>query len=135
MVRFRCSLKEKCIQVENEKSGAERRRFNRLDSTVPLQYKNLRAASPSAAGSLTKNLSEGGVCFETSQFISLACRLVLEINLPSRPKPIKAISKVAWIRRIPSSDQYELGNQFLDMSKEDKAVVTNFINETLASNL
>jgi len=121
--------------VEIENTGSERRRANRLESTVPLQYRNLRKTGVIPAGSLTKNLSESGVCFETGEFISLACRLVLEITLPSNPKPIKAISKVAWIRRVPSSDQYELGNQFLDMSKEDKAVITNFVNESLTTNL
>lgn len=102
---------------------------------MPLQYKNLRKTGVVPTGSLTRNLSEGGVCFETGEFISLACRLVLEINLPTSPKPIKAISKVAWIRRIPSSDQYELGNQFLDMTKEDKAVIMSFINESLNASL
>lgn len=106
-----------------------------MESALPLQYKNLRKTGALPAGSLTRNLSEGGVCFETSEFISLACRLVLEINLPTGPKPIKAISKVAWIRRMPSSGQYEMGNQFLDMTKEDKAVITGFINEAINTNL
>lgn len=87
------------------------------------------------AGSLSRNLSEGGVCFQTSKFISLACRLVLEINIPNSPRPIKAISKVAWIRKVPSSDQYELGNQFLEITKEDKTHIINFVNEAVKSSL
>ena len=87
------------------------------------------------AGSLTRNLSEGGVCFQSSKFISLACRLVLEINIPNSPKPVKAITKVAWIRKVPSSDQYELGNQFLEITKEDKANIMNFVNESLKTTL
>ncbi len=80
---------------------------------------------------MTRNLSEGGVCFKSSEFISLACRLVVEINLPRIPKPIKAIAKVAWIKKIPASEQYELGNQFLEITKEDKTHITNFMNEAL----
>jgi hypothetical protein len=38
---------------------------------------------------------------------------------------------VAWIRRIPATNQYELGNQFLDMAKEDKKHVMEFVNHTL----
>jgi len=60
---------------------------------------------------------------------------VVEINLPTIPKPIKAISKVAWIRKLPSSDQYELGNQFLEMSREDKVQINNFVNNILNTNL
>ncbi|MFA6143117.1 MAG: PilZ domain-containing protein [Candidatus Omnitrophota bacterium] len=121
--------------MENNETAAERRRAGRLESTLPLNYKNLRKSGVSPVGSLTKNLSDSGVCFETSEFISLACRLVVEISLPTASKPIKAISKVAWIRRIPSSDQYELGNQFLDMSKEDKVLISNFVNEALNASL
>lgn len=106
----------------------EKRRYQRVESILPVQYKNLRRASDLPKGSVASNISEGGVCFKSNEFISLACRMVLEITLPSATKPIKAISKVAWIRRIPASEQYEMGNQFLDMAKEDKTHITNFIN-------
>lgn len=107
----------------------EKRRFPRAESVIPVQYRNLRGIENSTAGSLTRNISEGGICFKTTEFISLACRLVVELELPAVSKPIKAISKVAWIRKLSPADQYEVGNQFLEMSKEDKAHITNFISE------
>ena len=113
----------------------EKRKHQRLESTLPLQYRNLRKVGVTPLGSLTRNISEGGVCFESNEFISLACRLVVEINLPTVPKPIKAISKVAWIRKTPSGEQYELGNQFLEMAREDKAHITDFVNNVLNTNL
>ena len=109
----------------------EQRRFKRIDLNLPLQYKNLRKGGELPAGSLTRNLSEGGVCFRSNEFISLACRLVVEISLPTNPKPIKAITKVAWIRKVPSGDQYELGNQFLDMGREDKEKIMGFVKNSL----
>lgn len=121
--------------MDKLKGLEDKRRHNRLESTLPLKYKNIKTPTNPTVGSLTRNISEGGVCFESSEFISLACRLVLEINLPTVPKPIKAISKVAWIRKLPTSDQYELGNQFLDMTKEDKVHITNFVNNVLNTNL
>ena len=111
----------------------ERRRFQRAESNLPVKYRNLKmAATP--AGSLTKNISEGGIRFKTNEFISLACRLVVEINIPTVQRPIKAISKVAWIRRLPSTDQYEMGNQFLEMTKEDKSRIADYINNTPSNN-
>lgn len=86
--------------------------------------------SENPTGSLAKNISEGGVCFNSKEFISLACRMVIEFSIPTIAKPVKAITKVAWIRRIPNSESYELGNQFLDMTKEDKAHVANYIKDT-----
>lgn len=108
-------------------NNTERRRFQRISSNLPVRYRNLRTATV-PMGSLTKDISEGGIRFKTNEFISLACRLVIEVTLPTVPKPIKAISKVAWIRKVSSGDQYELGNQFLEISKEDRAMITDYVN-------
>lgn len=113
----------------------EKRKYRRVESDLPVQYKNLRKSSNVPAGTITKNICVGGVSFKSNEFISLACRLVLEISLPTVAKPIKAISKIAWIRKLPSSDQYELGNQFLEMSKEDKAHIVDFVNKVLDTKL
>lgn len=117
--------------MENFDSPEERRRHKRTDTLISLQYKNLKKSGEPSLGSVSRNISEGGVCFKSNQFISLACRLVLEITLPTMPKPIKAISKVAWIRKMPAGDQYELGNQFLEMTKEDRIHIANFMNKIL----
>jgi len=121
--------------VDTITSTLEKRRHKRLDYNLPVQYKNLRKTGELPAGSLTQNISEGGVCFKSSEFISLACRLVVEITLPANPKPIKAISKVAWIKKLPAGDQYELGNQFLEIAKEDKVHINNFINKVVDTSL
>ena len=115
-------------------NAAERRRFQRVDSNLPLRYKNLRTTTI-PAGSTTKDISEGGISFNTSEFISLACRLVVEVNLPTVSKPIKVISKVAWIKKSFSGDQYELGNQFLEISKEDRATITDYVSRLSSSNI
>lgn len=112
----------------------ERRRYPRAEFNLPVRYKNLRSLGSSSIGSLSRDISEGGVRFKTNEFISLACRLVLEISLPTIPKPVKAISKVAWIRKASSGDIYEIGNQFLEITKEDKARVMEFVNNLVKSN-
>ena len=42
-------------------------------------------------------------------------------------KPVKAISKVAWIRKTDSGNDYEMGSQFLEMSKKDKELVSEYV--------
>ena len=111
----------------------EKRRFQRIDSNLSLRYKNIKTATV-PMGSLTKDISEGGVRFKTNEFISLACRLVVEITLPTMQRPIKAISKVAWIRKLSSGEQYELGNQFLEISKEDKSLITDYVSRLNSAN-
>lgn len=105
----------------------ERRRRRRVNSIVPLQYKKLRQLSEGAIGAITKDVGEGGVRFVANEFLPLASRLVVEVFLPANPRPVKAISKVAWIRKVPSGDQYEVGNQFLEVAKEDKNNLSEYI--------
>ena len=115
-------------------NAIEKRRFQRVDSNLPLRYKNIKTATV-PMGSLTKDISEGGISFKTNEFISLACRLVVEITLPTVQRPIKAISKVAWIRKLSSGEQYELGNQFLEISKEDRGLITDYVSRLSGANL
>lgn len=121
--------------MENQSGMEDNRRYKRVESVLPVQFRNLRKTAESGNGTLSHNISEGGVCFMTKEFISLACRLVVEISLPAVPKPIKAISKIAWIKKIPTNNQYMLGNQFLEMTKEDKAHIMNFVNNSTNSNI
>lgn len=105
----------------------EKRKHKRVISTIPLQYKKLRQLSEGTIGAITQDVGEGGVRFVANEFLPLASRLVVEVFLPAQPRPIKAISKVAWIRKIPSADQYEVGNQFLEVGKEDKISLYEYV--------
>jgi c-di-GMP-binding flagellar brake protein YcgR len=107
----------------------EKRKYPRVKTHVPVRIRKLK--DPGAwegESSITKNLSTGGIRFRTAEFISMACRLILELDIPMFTKPVKAISKVAWIRKMPSGDDYEVGNQFLEMTKEDKELVSEYVN-------
>lgn len=115
-----------------DEKGAERRKYQRVKTHVPIRFHKLRdGAGVEGESSITKNLSEGGIRFRTAEFISMACRLILELDIPMFTKPVKAISKVAWIRKAPSGDDYEVGNQFLEMSKKDKELISEYV-ESLA---
>lgn len=103
----------------------ERRKHSRKVLRMPVQYKSLKTLADSSKGALTKDLSEGGMRFVGNDFISLSNRLVLTLILPAPFRSIKAISKVAWIKKVPMGDQYEIGNQFLNLSAEDKKQLRN----------
>ena len=106
----------------------DKRRFPRVVTHIPVKYRKLNdPGSVVKGGSVTKNLSRGGVRFTTPEFISRACRLVLEMDMPMLTKPVKAISKVAWIRKLSSGDNFEIGSQFLEISKSDKEMVSKYV--------
>lgn len=110
----------------------EKRRFPRKNLRIPLQYKSLKSLSDASRGALTRDIGEGGIRFIGNEFISLSNRLVLTITLPAPFRSIKAISKVAWIRKVPMGDQYEIGNQFLNLSEDDKKHLRNCVERSPA---
>lgn len=108
----------------------EQRKNMRIKVHVPLNFRKLRdGAGIRGVSSISKNLSQDGVCFRTSQFVSMACRLIVELDIPKLEKPIKAISKVTWIRKTGSGTEYEIGNRFLEMSKMDKENILKYVDK------
>lgn len=105
----------------------ERRRFGRINARVPLQFKDIQRPIEIYNGTLTKDISEGGVRFTSNDFLSIFTRLFVEVSVPSFSRPIKAISKVAWIQKQPRGNQYIVGLQFLDMAEEDRKHLAAFI--------
>ncbi len=110
----------------------EQRRNPRVKTHIPVRFRKLRdAAGETGTISISKNLSEGGVRFRTNGFVSRACRLILELDIPMFSKPVKAISKVAWIRKAENGSDYEVGNRFLEMSKEDKDLISEYVDSLI----
>ncbi|MFH1593531.1 MAG: PilZ domain-containing protein [Candidatus Omnitrophota bacterium] len=105
----------------------EKRKHQRVNVSSPLRYKEFYGNDLSTRGSLTKNLSKGGVRFNCDKFVPLSCHLTIEINLNKLSKPVKAVSKVAWIKKLPAGDNYEIGSEFLAVTKEDNAMISNYM--------
>ncbi len=108
---------------------SDKRKYARVKTHIPVRYRKLQdGPGAEGSGSLSRDLSAGGVHFRTSEFISMACRLILELDLPMLTKPIRAISKIAWIRKANSGEDYEVGNQFLEISKKDRELLNEYVN-------
>ncbi len=115
--------------MENYENGQEKRRAPRFDIEVPIEYKKLREATEAKKASITKNISIGGVRFITDEFLPYTARLVLEINMPLPERNISAVAKISWIKKLPAGDSYEVGNQFLEISKDDKNRLSKYLSK------
>jgi len=111
----------------------ERRKAKRIDARLPVQFKDVQRPIETYSGTLSKDLAEGGVRFTSPEFLSVFTRLLIEVSVPSFSRPIKAISKVAWIQKVPRSSQYNVGIQFMDITEEDKKQLASFIRKSPAS--
>lgn len=112
------------------KEQYEKRKEERVDAHIPLKFHKLAKGSNPEEGSISRNFSQGGICFRASEFVPLAKRLILSLSVPSAKEPVKTISKVAWIRKVDlggRDEEYEIGVQFLEMDKKDKKEVFEFV--------
>lgn len=110
--------------------STEKRQSPRVKTSIPVRYKELReGAETVSVGSITGDISTGGLRFGTNKFISTACRLILELDIPTLTKPIKALSKVAWIQEANAGDdyQYQVGSQFMEITKKDQELIATYL--------
>lgn len=111
----------------------EKRKSPRFRLGAPVEYRALRGSPETKRGSLSSDISVGGVRFITEEFLSLTARMVLDVTLPLPERPFSAVSKIAWIRKLPAGDKYEVGSQFLEISKDDKNRLSNYMGRLAAT--
>ena len=87
----------------------ERRRYNRIEFRQAIQFQSKDPAL--GGGSLSCDLSEGGVRVDMYDFVPLDAELTLQIRLAVE-KVIKYIGRVVWIRKFPFADRYQVGLEF-----------------------
>ena len=105
----------------------ERRRFTRLDCRTAVQYRDLVQPREPYAGGLTKDISAGGLMFETAQFFSHQHRLLIQLTLPSRAALIRAVTQVMWVRKRPHDDRYDIGLRFIEITVQDQETVASHV--------
>ena len=106
-------------------SDSERRAHSRVDLRLPLRYQVVAHAGTLAFDSLsrairehvTEDISQGGACFRTSEFLSRDTVILLIFNFPSLSKPVKAVSSVIWCRQADTGD-YRVGVRYLAIRPE-----------------
>jgi len=110
---------------------SERRRCPRVNTSLPLRFKKLYGDTYVDKNTVTKNLSPNGVRLKSDYPVGLNSRLFIEINLPTTPKPVRALSRVVWIKKLLADNNYELGNEFLSIKEEDAVIVSDYIKNSI----
>ncbi len=134
MVNFNPTADFKKISEKLSENYAERRRFPRLSHKTSLQYRNLSAngngSAPSAMkGTVTKDISAGGVRMMTDRFMPLDSKVKVEFSLSSNVKSISAEAKIAWVQKMPYNENFLVGLEFVDIKHEARVEVIRYVNE------
>ncbi len=107
----------------------ERRKYPRLEEEILLVYKLAESAKIESCS--TKDISGGGVSFETDVPASVGDIIWVEINKPARNGSGRLLTvysfvQVRWVKRI-SKDRYEVGVEFTDMKEEDRNQIISYV--------
>jgi hypothetical protein len=111
-------------------ASMEKRQSPRAKTSIPVRYRVLReGAEEVGVGSVTCDVSTGGLRFMANEFLSTACRLILEFAIPTVSQPIQAVSKVTWTERASGGNdsQYYVGSQFLEITEKDRELIAKYV--------
>jgi len=119
---------------------AERRKYLRLDISVPIKYsiitKDKQDVSRHAEHtSLGKNISGGGLMIEVpllvDEFLMTKNLLKVEIDLPDEQPQIHATARMICAERNEPDDNYYLRLCFVEIKEEDRKRIVNFVKKGL----
>lgn len=105
----------------------ERRRQPRLNFTEPVQFRDLLKAQSLFYGSLSRDLSAGGLRVRGYTPMAKGNRLLLLLDLPGLRRVVRAITRVAWQSRLPADSGYETGLQFIEIAPEDRDSIAGWV--------
>ncbi len=99
----------------------------RVPCQIDSSFTDLDANSADAQGeTLVNDLSEGGIRFRAGRFIPIQNKLLFRLRPPGK-KTIEALAQPAWIKEIPSVNQFDIGAKFISLSDSDRAIIRSFV--------
>ncbi len=110
-----------------EYSGAERRKFPRMDGRFIVSYRILEEAD-NIDITQTKNVSVGGFLLTTNRQFTPGTNLALEIRLPFDPDPIMIVGVVIQSLEVTKNLIYDTRLSIVNLDKKHREV----INKTIA---
>lgn len=117
----------------------EKRRYARLNASVDVRWNKIVDPGEKAAynETITKNISEGGICLLAYEKAEVGDILDLVFELPSQ-KVIRSKAQVRWVKEFKMGGEkaqqgYDIGLEFLDILNEDRKEIKNFVFSLLPS--
>ena len=102
----------------------DRRQHIRLHPHFPVTYRLLGSQEP--RGSVTRDISSGGLCFLTADRLAPGTMVELAVECPGLAAPVRVTAEVMWSGKlIPQSDSpaqphhFETGARFLKIDAAD----------------
>lgn len=112
-------------------SGAERRRFKRLNKQFVVRIQAVGNVSKGWDIVMIRNISKGGMCFMTSDELKTGDTLNFKINVKLNHNTILCDGTVIRVRTIRKPNVYEVGISFKDIQGADGDLISSTVEEIL----
>ena len=101
---------------------SERRTAPRYRTYRPIRLQ--KPGIPQVVETITKDLSEGGLRCISQTVVPVSTELQIELLVTTGDEPFTAKGRTAWFRIVPSSDQFDVGIIFLEISPQNKRLLS-----------
>lgn len=111
-------------------TGQERRRFPRVARTFLVVCKDMTgtvATIPHFVYAYGKNISKGGIFFESVEKFPLHTRLEFSLYASTLPEAIKVQGEVVWTKPAQEKGLYYYGVNFCQVSTHDMLLVEQLV--------
>jgi c-di-GMP-binding flagellar brake protein YcgR len=118
----------------------ERRKYLRLDASVPVKYAVITKGEqgishPAEYNTQSKNIGGGGLLIEVPLLVDEFCMtkhlLKVEIDLPDGQPQIHATAKMVCAERNETENNYHLRLSFVEIDEKDKQRIIKFVKKGL----
>jgi c-di-GMP-binding flagellar brake protein YcgR len=107
----------------------EQRQFSRIPEHLKISC--MTGPCNRVMGSLTKDISLGGVRFILSKFIPKDSMIKVRLTFEKLAFSFETYVKVVWIKKEPYGDRYVIGSQFENLQKEAFDYLSRHIEDRL----
>lgn len=74
------------------------------------------------SGSLSNDLSIGGIRIRVGEFLPLQSVIHLKLHLNNPTRELNVRGKVVWVREVPHSDMFDVGVAFIEEGYHDPSI-------------
>jgi uncharacterized protein (TIGR02266 family) len=111
--------------AKRSNSGRERRRHDRAELKIPVDYSSVDAFF----SEFSQNINEGGMFIEMDRPAELETPVQLQFRLPGEDRPLRVEGRVAWLSDGKEGSPPGVGIEFQNLSPEIRQTINRIVRQ------
>lgn len=92
-----------------------------------MEFRPLAQPGHRVDGSLSRDMSAGGVQLMTTRFLPRDSRVVVLFSPPGAGRQLRAVARVHWTRERPMGESFDCGLEFVEISSQDRDAIAGLV--------